>query len=119
MHSLFHICDGVSQYGSLNEYSAFPFENALGIMKRLLRSGCTPLQQLCRRLSERDDNNTYAVSRYMQLIPNLNRIHTNGPTFGYDGNQYSKVEYAGFNFFLEIPTTVLCMKVAKFSLLKT
>ena len=98
MHSLCHICDDVRQYGSLDEYSAFPFENALGIMKRLLRSGHMPLQQLCRRLSERVDSNTY-VSRNMNLIASLKRIHSNGPTLGYYGKQYLKVEYAGFSYF--------------------
>ena len=78
MHSLCHICDDVRQYGSLDEYSAFPFENALGIMKRLLRSGHMPLQQLCRRLSERVDSNTY-VSRNMNLIASLKRIHSKRP----------------------------------------
>nr|XP_047142227.1 uncharacterized protein LOC124816627 isoform X1 [Hydra vulgaris] len=99
MHSLCHICDDVRQYGSLDEYSAFPFENALGIMKRLLRSGHMPLQQLCRRLSERINSNTYSISRNMHLIPSLKRLHSNGPTLGYYGKQYLKVEYAGFTYF--------------------
>ena len=76
-------------------------------MKRLLKSALMPLQQLFRRLSERDDNNTYAISRYMQLIPNLKRMHSNGSTLGHDSNQYGRDEYAGFTFFPEIPTTAL------------
>ena len=40
-------------YGPLDCYSAFPFENFLGQLKRLVRKPHLPLQQVVRRLSER------------------------------------------------------------------
>ena len=98
MHSISHICDDVRQFGSLDEYSAFPFENALGIMKRMLRGGRMPLQQLCRRLSERDKQSKYVSSSSAQLRPNLKNLHSKDPTLGLNGNQYERIDYAGFSY---------------------
>ena len=33
VHNLLHICDDVSNFGPLDSYSAFCFENYLGILK--------------------------------------------------------------------------------------
>ncbi|KAK4884922.1 hypothetical protein RN001_001193 [Aquatica leii] len=52
VHLLAHICDDVEIYGSLDNYSAFPFENFLGRLKRLIKSPLNPLQQIHRRLTE-------------------------------------------------------------------
>jgi len=52
VHLLTHICDDVEIYGSLDEYSSFPFESYLGHLKKLIRSPTNPLQQIHRRLHE-------------------------------------------------------------------
>lgn len=52
IHNLIHISDDVKLYGPLDSYSAFPFENFMQKLKRLLRSSTNPLQQLHRRLTE-------------------------------------------------------------------
>lgn len=52
VHSLQHLADDVKLYGPLGDFSSFPFENYLGILKRLLRSKRLPLQQVARRLVE-------------------------------------------------------------------
>ena len=52
LHSLLHLSDDVRRLGSLDSFSAFNFENFLGIMKRRIRSGSHPLAQISRRLSE-------------------------------------------------------------------
>ena len=54
VHSLIHIADDVKRYGPLDSYSAYPFENYLGQLKRLLRKPGLPLQQIIRRVLERD-----------------------------------------------------------------
>jgi hypothetical protein len=53
VHSLIHLCQHVRRLGPVDSFSAFPFENYLGQLKKLLHSGNKPLQQVCRRLSER------------------------------------------------------------------
>ncbi|KYM97373.1 hypothetical protein ALC62_11978, partial [Cyphomyrmex costatus] len=53
IHSLTHLADDVENMKcSLSNYTAFPFENILGKLKKMLRSGNRPLAQLCRRLHE-------------------------------------------------------------------
>lgn len=53
VHNLLHIADDVSfMQCPLSDITSFPFENALGKMKKLLRSGNKPLLQICRRYNE-------------------------------------------------------------------
>ncbi len=78
MHSIMHICDDVRTYGPLYKFSAFPFENALGCLKRLIRSGKLPLQQICCRLSEMGAA-AYAFNKPVNFEPKLSREHFNGP----------------------------------------
>lgn len=53
VHSLTHLSDDVKNMKcSLSNYTAFPFENLLGKMKKMLRSGNQPLAQFCRRQHE-------------------------------------------------------------------
>ena len=56
VHSLLHLAEDARRLGALDTFSAFPFENFLGIMKRRIRSGSQPLAQICRRLSEMKTN---------------------------------------------------------------
>lgn len=53
VHNLNHVVADVERFGPLDTISAYPFENALGIMKRMIRSGSEPLKQVANRLSGR------------------------------------------------------------------
>ena len=50
-----HIPDDALRFGTLDNCSGFPFENYLYQMKKLVRSGKNPLQQIVRRLAEMAD----------------------------------------------------------------
>ena len=52
IHCLLHIVDDVKQFGHLDNYSAFPFENFLGMLRKKVRSGWKPLEQVARRSTE-------------------------------------------------------------------
>jgi hypothetical protein len=52
VHSLIHLPDDARRYGSLDNVSAFAFENYLGKLKKLMRKPSQPLQQIVKRLSE-------------------------------------------------------------------
>ena len=54
VHALFQIADDANSYGSLNSCSAFPFENYLSYVKRLIRNGKAPLKQVAKRIEEKD-----------------------------------------------------------------
>lgn len=54
MHSVIHIPDDALIYGKLDNVSAFPFENYMQILKRLLRAKNLPLEQAINRIEERN-----------------------------------------------------------------
>lgn len=54
IHSLIHVTDDVDRFGVFDQYSAFPGESNLGFLKKLVRGGHLPLQQVVRRIAERD-----------------------------------------------------------------
>lgn len=52
VHNLIHLCDDSEEFGPLDTFSTFKFENYLGKLKRLLRSGNRPLEQIYNRVQE-------------------------------------------------------------------
>ncbi len=54
IHSLIHVTDDVERFGVVDNYSAFPGESNLGFLKNLVRGGHLPLQQVVRRIAERE-----------------------------------------------------------------
>jgi hypothetical protein len=53
VHNLGHVVQEVRRYGPLHTFNAYPFENELYNIKRLLRTGKKPLQQAAKRIIER------------------------------------------------------------------
>lgn len=51
-HSIIHVTDDVERFGVMDSYSAFPGESNLGHLKKLVRGGNKPLQQIVKRLKE-------------------------------------------------------------------
>lgn len=52
LHLLLHLTEDVDNYGQLDNFCLFSFENFLGQLKRLVKSPAQPLQQICCRLRE-------------------------------------------------------------------
>lgn len=57
VHNLCHVVNDVKKFGPLPFLSAYPFENYLGCLKSLLRSGNKPLSQISKRLLEKSRDN--------------------------------------------------------------
>lgn len=55
VHNLLHIADDALNFGNLNNVNAFPFENFLGSTKRLIQAKSFPLEQVVKRLLEREN----------------------------------------------------------------
>lgn len=61
VHNLIHLVDEVECFGELQSFSAYPFENMLGKIKRLLRKGHLPLSQVAKRIGEGINCNTHEI----------------------------------------------------------
>lgn len=46
LHHLLHICDDVEKFGTLQEFSAFPFENHLQYILKMIRKNNKELEQM-------------------------------------------------------------------------
>ena len=57
VHSLMHLAADSFRFGPIDSFSAYRFENHYGDVKRYLRKNDRPLQQLIKRLSEKDKAN--------------------------------------------------------------
>lgn len=80
VHNLLHLANDVETFGPLDEFSAFRFENYLSKIKKLIRKGDKPLQQIARRLTEIDTNSCNGN----EILENTNNTqlknrHCNGP----------------------------------------
>jgi len=52
VHNLIYLNEDVIKYGSLDNFSAFPFENYMQTVKKMLRKAEKPLRQLYNKISE-------------------------------------------------------------------
>lgn len=81
IHSLIHLSQDVKKFGPLDDFSAFKFENALGLLKRKVHGGNLPLHQVCGRLSEssqiiealrkKEKNKNSLLRRNCTIIPSV------------------------------------------------
>lgn len=76
IHNLLHISEDVHRFGILSSISAYPFENCLGKIKRIIRAGHSPLPQIAKRLIERTGLSSDAPS--MDRTPVAPQIDRNG-----------------------------------------
>lgn len=56
VHNLYHVVDDVKYHGPLDNISAFKYENRLQYLKRRIRSGNRPLEQIANRIIEDFEN---------------------------------------------------------------
>ncbi|KYN15583.1 hypothetical protein ALC57_12189 [Trachymyrmex cornetzi] len=77
IHGLLHLYEDVRKYGEISSISAFPFESFLGIFKQMLRSPTKPIQQLFRRLAERNflDDFCERIINFQSHLTPKNPIH--------------------------------------------
>ena len=95
VHNLIHLADDVQILGHLDSFSAFPFENHLQIIKKLLRKHDRPLPQVVRRVVEIEANFLCPTNvNENQYI--LKRHHRGGPLiFGCNGRQFREFHFNG------------------------
>lgn len=93
VHSLAHLAEECKNYGTLDSFSTFPYENYLGIIKRVLQSGYKPLQQLAKRDSETGGVLTENVS-FNSCEPVLRNHYEKWPEI-FEGEQFTEITWKG------------------------
>lgn len=71
LHNLSHLADDVRRFGVLDSFSTYPFESLLCRIKRLLKTGSSPLTQVAKRIIERDTNSKLSVPIQKRNDPEL------------------------------------------------
>jgi len=81
IHGLLHIAADAERFGTLENFSSFPFENKLKSIKKLVRKPQLPLQQVVRRLLEQERTGSRIVdpNSSSDVKPQLLREHWRGP----------------------------------------
>ncbi|XP_011859622.1 PREDICTED: putative nuclease HARBI1 [Vollenhovia emeryi] len=107
LHHLLHICDDAKKFGTLQEFSAFPFENYLQSILKMIRKNNKELEQIVCRITERNYciNSNFRV-KYNE--PQFFKPHSNGPLINsHNCNQFGKAVFKQFSYF-SINTQVVC-----------
>lgn len=109
-HALTHIADDVTTFGSLDNCSAFQYENFLQFFKRQIRKGDRPLQQMVKRLGEMADSDFWfnKKSEY-STEPSVSGLHENGPVIeGCDASrQFKSIKFSSFKITMFQPNSIL------------
>ncbi|KAM0735062.1 hypothetical protein ACS0PU_011175 [Formica fusca] len=104
VHNLIHLVEDVRKFGSLDNFSAFKFENYMQTLKKLLRKSEKPLQQVVRRCTEKEINLDISPLRNISsdsilTHPNVVSLHCDGPlTSDCKNPQYKVIKYSGITF---------------------
>lgn len=111
VHSVIHLPADVRRHGPVDDFSAFPFENFLGQMKKMVRQPKNAVQQVVLRLDE--------MSRFEEpckpprIYPDLQMIHFDGPhPSGNSFIAYSQYKRAALkNFSISVKAPDNCIKI--------
>jgi hypothetical protein len=111
VHSLIHLPDDVLLYGNLNNISCFPFESFLHQMKCLVHSSSLPLQQVCKRILEKQlADSISSSSETNDSTISLKQPHDLGPTEGLRGQQFKQLLTHSFLGSISHPDNCLLLK---------
>lgn len=116
VHALIHLAEDVRQFGSLDNFSSFPFENFLQTLKKMIRSPNLPLQQAGNRLNE-----YFQVPHVMPRSPThleFRRCHSSGPlpSFAIGATQFKYLKLEHFS--LKVNTADSVVKTSDGNIVK-
>lgn len=109
IHNLLHISRDVHNFGALDNFSAFPFENYMQVLKKFIRKSEKPLSQVVRRIVESEK-----IFTMKQKVPMLEcrpfKEHQNGPLIGNCQNPQF-LEYNFIKFKLKVKHPDNCCRL--------
>ena len=96
VHALVHLPADVQRFGPLDAFSAFPFENQLKNLKRLVKKTSQPLPQIIRRVTERRHFSLRSTVRPKRNLM-VSVEHNGGPVpQGYEpAEQFAQLQHNG------------------------
>lgn len=116
VHNLTHLVEEVRRFGPLSTFNAYPFENKLYQIKKLLRNGNMPLAQVAKRMSEimQLESDSLKNTKRFNSFPLLKNKNSAG--------YFSKIEFYSFcldtdnhnKWFLTNNNRIVAMKYALF-----
>ncbi len=123
MHTLIHPAQDCRQFGPLDTISAFPFENYLDILKRLVRRPQNLIAQIVHRLSEKENRPTGNCADHSLLTkdPHI-REHYAGPLPQNlpAGHYQQYLQYKSGRRFVSVLQGNNCFEInSKFALVRT
>lgn len=95
VHCLLHLATDCELYGTLDAFSAFPFESNLQLVKKLLRRPGFPLSQLYNRMHERAHAEPVGA-RHTADYELLGGYEGDGLPLGCKSPQYASVKFPSF-----------------------
>lgn len=110
-HGLIHLANDAEYFGSilhsftLDSISAFPFENYLQSIKKMVRGKNRPLEQIGKRLAQLFSVDfSFSSSSTLSDFPEFKGSHTNGPLASFcSGPQYSILLFSNFTIKISPP----------------
>ncbi|XP_046472738.1 uncharacterized protein [Neodiprion pinetum] len=110
LHNLIHMADDAKNMKcSLTKITTFPFENALGHIKKLVHSPNRPLAQICRRLNEKFSikNHKATLPQYVEILKENSDI----PNCRMNHKAISKLKFKGkYILSVKAPDNVVLLK---------
>lgn len=99
VHNLIHLTDDVERNGPLDSFSLFDFENMLQEIKGVLRKHERPLEQIIRRLEEREKNLLLPTVQEANQT-GLKQKHSKGPVIenSEESLQFHLLQYKSWIF---------------------
>lgn len=109
VHNLLHLVAEARSHGVLSSFSAYSFENELRHLKKFVKASPRPLQQICKRILERNRFNSARKTR-----PSRHFIitHDNGPIGGVNGVVRQFKKYEDGNYCLSVGQPDNCVGLA-------
>ncbi|XP_026829221.1 uncharacterized protein LOC113562841 [Ooceraea biroi] len=93
VHGLVHLTDDVERLGSLDSFSAFPYENNMSMFRKYCRKLGQPLQQFFNRMAEK---RVHDVSDNRQVDSSI-RASMSHNNDGSNRLQYRKIQFNGIS----------------------
>uniref|UniRef100_A0A1Y1MQY3 DUF4806 domain-containing protein n=1 Tax=Photinus pyralis TaxID=7054 RepID=A0A1Y1MQY3_PHOPY len=109
IHNLIHISKDAKQFGILEQFSAYPFENYLQRFKTLIRKGDKPLPQIIKRIMEQHSSQ-HTSTQLFEKFPVPKNPHFDGPLLNFEYlEQYKQINFNNFILKLSEADSCCCL----------